>query len=174
MINRIETYNTNISYRGSTQKESKKKIFNDKSSTIITSLATVSSVAIGVLLASKHIQAKRMQDVGRRIIQKPEIFTEKTINEIAKDWLDEGKIDFGDKVAILPKSVLQSIAKDDKNYANILKGMKMSDNAFGVTIMRADNNIDFEALRYYDPQKITILKMVDTIKNDKIYYCEIG
>ena len=52
--------------------------------------------------------------------------------------------------------------------------MKMSGNGFGITVMKADNNFDFETLRYYDPECITVLKMVDAIKNDRIYYCEVG
>jgi len=175
MIEKISFLGTKFPYINNSHREEKKpKIYNDKSKILLTSLITAAAVTTGVILAAKHIQAKRMMSVGEKIIQKPRIFGEKDVQQIAENWADNGMLDIGDRVAIIPKSVLQNIAKSDKEYANVLKGMKMSDTGFGITIMRAHDNIDFEALRYYDPECITILKMVDAIKNDRIYYCEVG
>lgn len=175
MIRKIDAFNPNIAQMSFGQKKkTDKKHFEDNSKMIITALATAAAVTTGVILASKHMQAKKMQQVGEKIIQKPHVFDEKAITELAENFIEEGKTDIGGKIAVVPKSVLQSIADSDKSYNNILKGMKMSDSAFGVTVIKSDNNIDFEALRYFDPECITVLKMVDAIKNDKIYYCEIG
>ena len=171
-INSVKTKLPNINFSG--KKKEEQKTYEDKSKVLMASLVTAAAVTTGVILALKHMQAKRMMGVGEKIIQKPRIFGEKDIQELAQYWVDEGKLDYGDKVAIVPQSVLKNIAKSDKEYANILKGMKMSDRGFGITVMKSDNNFDFETLRYYDPECITVLKMIDAIKNDRIYYCEVG
>ena len=176
MITKISTISPdkNYNYSFGHKKENKKKEFSDRTKFIAETLAGIATIAAAGFIITKHIENKTLKQIGEIIIERPKIFSEKTLSDIADAWYDEGVLDYGDRIVAIPKIALKSLAKEDKEYAQIYKGMKMSDNGFAVTIYKKNDDFDFERMHYYDPEAITVLRMVDALKKGAMYICEVG
>ena len=180
-INSIKISNNYIQSFGDSKPEqkldnNKKPDNNNKNMTnmLLGSLAAMSIIAAGTIIAIRHKNIKTMNKIGEMIVEKPKVFTEEMYQQIAQEWYEKELINEGDSIAAIPISILKNIAKENKGYRQILKGMNMSDNGFAITIIDKNQQMKFGDMRYIDPECNTMLILTHTLKNDRIYYSEIG
>ena len=95
-----------------------------------------------------------------------ENFTNDLLNDLVEEWDEEGLIEDGDSVFIMPLCYLEEAAKVDRKIAKTLPKAHLSRTGFAITIEDKYGRMNTEALRYFDPRVITNLKVVHTIKND--------
>ena len=100
-------------------------------------------------------------------------FSEDTLAVLANMWAQQELIYEGDSLIALPKNQLLQVAKADKNVARDLSQLDLSDSGFAVTVLEETGQINTKAIRYFDPKVITILKLLDNIKNGKIYIAPV-
>jgi hypothetical protein len=110
---------------------------------------------------------KRVQDDLYAVNRNP--VTQETIAALANNWSKQDLIYEGDSLIIIPKSHLYEAAKFDKKIAHTLPKTELSDLGFAVSILDEEGRIDTKALQYFDPKVITILKLVNQIRNNKTY-----
>ena len=95
-----------------------------------------------------------------------------TLRSVADEWKRAGKIADGDEVVLMGKSLLDKLAKEQKSvengWAKFYKAMNMSENGFAIILRKADKNVDTSTIKYFDPVNNTELKIIDSIKNNKI------
>ena len=103
-----------------------------------------------------------------------ENFTEDLLNDLVEEWDEEGLIEDGDSIFVMPLNHLKEAAKIDRKIAQTLPKAHLSQNGFAVTIKDKDDRIHTEALRYYDPRVITILKATHAMKNNLPLIIPIG
>lgn len=95
-----------------------------------------------------------------------ENFTEDLLDDLVEEWDEEGYIEDGDSLYIMPLSYLEYISNFDKKIAKTYPKARLSQNGFGITIRDKDGGLHTEALRYFDPRVNTILKATHAVKND--------
>ena len=176
-INSIKISNNYIQSFGDSKLEQKNNNDNNKNMTniLLGSLTALAVIAASTVITLKHRNTKAMNKIGEMIVERPKVFTEEMYNQIAQEWYEKEFIKEGDSIVAIPMSILKNIAKEDKGYRQILKGMNMSDNGFAIGIMENKNQqIKYCDMRYIDPECNTMLILTHTLKNDRIYYSEIG
>lgn len=103
-----------------------------------------------------------------------EDFTENLLNDLVQEWDEEGLIEDGDSLYIMPLAHLEYTSKIDKRIAKTFPKAHLSRNGFAITIEDKDGGIHTEALRYFDPRVNTILKVTHAIKNDMPFIIPIS
>ena len=103
-----------------------------------------------------------------------ENFTEDLLNDLVDEWDEEGLIEDGDSIFIMPLTHLKEASKLDRKIAKTLPKANLSQNGFAVTIEDEEGKIHTETLRYYDPRITTILKVSHAIKNNLPLIIPIG
>ena len=98
----------------------------------------------------------------------PDVF-----NYLANQWADQDLLCEGDCLIILPKGRISEAAKYDKKIAATYKKTNLSKNGFAVSVMDADGRIHTDALQYFDPKVITMLKLTNAIRNNQNYYIPV-
>lgn len=94
-----------------------------------------------------------------------ENFTPDLMNDLVDEWDEEGLIQDGDSVFIMPLCHLKEAAKIDKRIAKTLPKANLSRYGFAATIENEDGRINTRALRYFDPRVNTFLMVTHAIKN---------
>lgn len=151
-------------------------------------LGAAAAIVIGGLLVKKHLSAQatdaaseqitKLKDVSliptKEMLEKPKKFSKEYLEDIIMDWNKKGLLNPGDKVCCAPKSMLEEFGEISKSYNKGLKEMNMSENGFMIFLQKADESVDFNTVKYLDPETNTYLKMVNAIKNNKIYIIPIA
>jgi len=119
-----------------------------------------------------YFTAKSDNNSKRTVVSKKP-FSEDTLSVLANMWAQQELIYEGDSLIALPKNQLLQVAKADKNVARDLSQLDLSDSGFAVTVLEETGQINTKAIRYFDPKVITILKLLDNIKNGKIYIAPV-
>lgn len=142
---------------------------------ILIGLGATAVAVIGGILIKKRIDAKnaeKLAEKAARALKKPETFSMDILRSVADEWKRAGKIADGDEVVLMGKSLLDKLAKEQKSvengWAKFYKAMNMSENGFAIILRKADKNVDTSTIKYFDPVNNTELKIVDSIKNNKI------
>ena len=146
-------------------------------------LGAAAAIVIGGLLVKKHLDSDVSYRAAKQIIkatdslqvptknmlEKPKEFSESYLEDILKDWYKKGIVKTGDKVYCAPKSIIEEFGKFSEDYVKGFKEMNMSDNGFIMFLQKADEKFDFNTVKYIDPETNTYLKMVNELKNNKIF-----
>lgn len=142
---------------------------------VLVGLGAATAAVLGGILIKRRIDAnsaEKLTQKAAQALQKPETFSFDTVLKLADEWKKAGKIADGDEVVVMGKSLLDELAKEEKSVANgwakFYKAMNMSENGFAVIVRKADKKVDTSTIKYFDPVNNTELKIVDSIKNDKI------
>lgn len=171
-----------LSTTNTSKGETSKKGMTNTEKTLV-GLGAAAAIVIGGLLVKKHLDSKSVDTVAEQLtkvkdslpiptknmLEKPKEFSKKYLEDIAKDWYKKGIAKIGDKVCCIPKSQLETYGKISEDYTKGLKEMNMSDNGFMLILQKADERVDFNTVKYLDPETNTYLKMVNALKNNKIY-----
>ncbi len=197
MIYPVSSFNSNSrvnSFRGdlptttnSPKNETSKKGMTNTEKALV-GLGAAAAIVIGGLLVKKHLDsdvsfrsAKQimkatdsLQVPTKDMLEKPKEFSKEYLEDIIMDWNKKGLLKPGDKVYCAPKSMLEEFGEISKSYNKGLKEMNMSDNGFMIFLQKADESVDFNTVKYLDPETNTYLKMVNAIKNNKIYIIPIA
>ena len=96
-------------------------------------------------------------------------FTQETINTLADSWSRQDLIYEGDSLIFIPYLHLFDAAQIDKKIAQTLPHVNISQRGFAATIVTDEGIIDTRALQYFDPEVITVLKLVNQIRNNKTF-----
>lgn len=88
------------------------------------------------------------------------------LNDLVDEWDEEGLISDGDYIYIMPLKHLQAASNFDRKIAKTLDKAHLSNIGFAITLIDEEGRIHTDALKYYDPRVITILKVVHAIKNN--------
>lgn len=171
----------------SPKSETSKKGMTNTEKTLI-GLGAAAAIVIGGLLVKKHLDSNAVDTVAEQLtkvkdslqiptkdmLEKPKEFSESYLEDIAKDWYKKGIAKTGDKVCCVPKSMIEDFGKISEDYAKGFNEMNMSDNGFMMFLQKADESIDFNTVKYIDPETNTYLKMINALKNNKIYIRSIA
>ena len=184
LINKVGS----VSFRANEKNISEKKVETisqdkgmSKENKILLGLAATATAVVGGILIKKKLDVKAAEELAKRAsnaLQKPETFSLDMVREIADEWKSAGKLCDGDEVIIMPKSLLDVLAKEKNSvksgWSKFYNAMKMSDNGFGIILRKADKNIDTSTIKYFDPVNNVELKIVDSLKQDKIVIMPIS
>lgn len=192
MLYPVSSFNSNSrvnSFRGdlstttnSPKNETSKKGMTNTEKALV-GLGAAAAIVIGGLLVKKHLDsdvsfrsAKQimkatdsLQVPTKEMLEKPKEFSKSYLEDIIMDWNKKGLLRPGDKVCCAPKSMLEEFGEISKSYNKGLKEMNMSDNGFMIFVQKEDESVDYSTIRYLDPETNTFLKMVNNLKNDKIF-----
>lgn len=167
--------------------ETSKKGMTNTEKTLV-GLGAAAAIVIGGLLVKKHLDSKAVDTAAEQLtkakdslpsptkdmLEKPKEFSKEYLENIVDGWYDKGIVKPGDKVCCAPKSMLEEFGKISEDYAKGFNEMNMSDNGFMMFLQKADESIDVNTFKYLDPETNTYLKMVNALKNNKIYIRPIG
>ncbi len=134
-------------------------------------LGALAGITLGGILVKRRLDVKAAEKLAKRaseLLQKPEEFTENTLNSIAAEWDNAGKLADGDKIILMGKTLMDEFAAKDAKWSKLYKAMKMSDNGLMVVLQKADGKIDESTYKYFDPQKITYDLIYNDLKEGKI------
>lgn len=192
MIYPVSSFNSNSrvnSFRGdlptttnSPKSETSKKGMTNTEKALV-GLGAAAAIVIGGILVKKHLDSKAVDAAAEQLtkvkdslpipkkdmLEKPKEFSKEYLQDIATDWYKKGLVKPGDKICCIPKSQLEAYGKISEDYTKGLKEMNMSDNGFMIFVQKADESVDYSTIRYLDPETNTFLKMVNNLKNDKIF-----
>lgn len=166
----------------SPKSETSKKGMTNTEKTLI-GLGAAAAIVIGGLLVKKHLDSNAVDTVAEQLakakdslpipkkdmLEKTKEFSKEYLEDIVKDWYKKGIVKTGDKVCCVPKSIMEKFGKFSEDYAKGFKEMNMSDNGFMMFLQKADESVDFNTVKYLDPETNTYLKAVNALKNNKIY-----
>ncbi len=96
-------------------------------------------------------------------------FTQDVLNDLLEEWDEKGLVDDGDSMFIMPQSHFKTAAKYDKRLSKTYPRANLSKNGFAVTLMDKDGGIKTEALKYFDPRVMSVLKITHSLKNNVPY-----
>ncbi len=197
MIYPVSSFNSNSrvnSFRGdlptttnSPKSETSKKGMTNTEKALV-GLGAAAAIVIGGILVKKHLDsdvsfrtAKQimkatdsLQVPTKDMLEKPKEFSKEYLQDIATDWYKKGIVKSGDKVYCAPKSIIEEFGKFSKDYVKGFKEMNMSDNGFMIFVQKADESVDFNTVKYLDPETNTYLKMINAIKNNKVFITPIA
>lgn len=197
MIYPVSSFKSNSrvnSFRGdlstttnSSKSETSKKGMTNTEKALV-GLGAAAAIVIGGLLVKKHLDsdvsfrsAKQimkatdsLQVPTKDMLEKPKEFSESYLKDLVEDWYKKGIVKSGDKVYCAPKSIIEVFGKFSKDYVKGFKEMNMSDNGFMIFVQKADESVDFNTVKYLDPETNTYLKMINAIKNNKVYITPIA
>ena len=108
------------------------------------------------------------------VLYKIDTFSKDTLDDIVESWLEKDLLEEGDKIIIIPKTLLNKLGKYDPQYNIKNEGINISKNGFAITVYKRNGQIDSTKTMYFDPKHITYLKMLDALQCGKVYYSEIG
>lgn len=140
-------------------------------------LGALAALTIGGILVKRRLDVKAAEKLAKQaseLLQKPEEFTRNTLESIAAEWDNAGKLADGDKIILMGKTLMDEFAAKDAKWSKLYKAMKMSDNGLMVVLQKADGKIDESTYKYFDPQKITYQLLSDSFKKGKIVELPIG
>lgn len=193
MISAVSSVSMNKNYRTSFQggpvveqqyRETKDGMSTSQKTLI--GLGAAAALVIGGLMVKRHLDSNSVKNLlkslnnaanelpipSKKMLEKPHEFSQDFLEKnIAKKWYKEGKLQGGDEIILAPKSTLEKIFQvlEDKKYITAFKDMNMSNNGFAAFVQKADGSIDLSIFRYFDPETNSNLKMVNALKNDKLY-----
>ena len=192
MIYPVSSFNSNSrvnSFRGdlptttnSPKNETSKKGMTNTEKALV-GLGAAAAIVIGGLLVKKHLDSKAVDAAAEQLtkvkdslpipkkdmLEKPKEFSKEYLQDIATDWYKKGLVKPGDKICCIPKSQLEAYGKISEDYTKGLKETNTPDNGFMIFVQKADESVDYSTIRYLDPETNTFLKMVNNLKNDKIF-----
>ena len=102
-----------------------------------------------------------------------ENFSTEVLQDLLDEWDEEGLIEDGDSLFIMPQSHIKEASKIDRKLAATYPKAHLSKNGFAVTIMDEDGKIHTDALRYFDPRINTFLAVTHAMKTDQTYIVPI-
>lgn len=187
MINSVSSVGMNKNYRTSFKGESSvveqqhretKDGMSNSQKTLI-GLGAAAALVIGGLMVKRHLDSKPFKDILAPNfdfnLEKTHEFSKDFLeNNVISKWSDEFKLETGDALYIVQKSKFEEFIQNLKISDIDKKGFKdmnMSDNGLAVFLMKADGTCS--SVKFFDPETITYPRLIDAIKNNKIYKRDI-
>lgn len=162
------------------EKEKADKGLSDSEKKLI-GLGALAGITIGGILVKRRLDIKAAEKLAKKaqeLLQKPKEFSYDNLRSYAKELNEANKIEAGDEIVLMWKSMLNELAERKSNQQNswskLFKAMKMSDNGFALVLRKADKNVDTSTLKYFDPEKITEPLLIQSLRDNKIFIMPIA
>ena len=197
MISAVSSVSMNKNYRTSFQgdpvveQQHETKDGMSTSQKTLIGLGAAAAIIIGGLMVKRHLDSSPLKNLlkfsdnvanelpipSKKMLEKPQEFSQDFLKKnIAKKWYEEGKLQGGDKIILAPKSTLEKMFQvlEDKKCITAFKDMNMSNDGFAAFVQKADGSLDLSTFRYFDPETNSYLKLVNALKNNKLYVYRVA
>ena len=140
-------------------------------------LAATALAVVGGLLVKKHCDVqKRLNAIIKQSYDKPEIFNEDYVSNLAKEWIEKGKMNETDAVICLPKQMLEQLLEksDNSDLRKAYNKMNLSENAFALApIEQGDvgyTEVKLSSIKFVEPKVQGMLAVIHNLKKGTPYF----